>query len=87
MYAVRRLPRGIHYRGNVEDIQSLFPRPSKRDASGEGRGLRGTLNQEHLTLQDSDADKDFRLGLNATQTTLAAVAQLVNASVKTSVKR
>jgi hypothetical protein len=28
------------------------------------------------------SDKDFRLGLNAAQTTLAAVAQLVNASLK-----
>ncbi len=28
------------------------------------------------------SDKDFRLGLNAAQTTLAAVAQLVNATLK-----
>jgi hypothetical protein len=31
---------------------------------------------------DTFSDKDFRLGLNAAQTTLAAVAQLVNVSVK-----
>jgi hypothetical protein len=30
---------------------------------------------------DTFSDKDFRLGLNAAQTTLAAVAQLVNASL------
>ncbi|MEP7308358.1 MAG: M20/M25/M40 family metallo-hydrolase [Acidobacteriota bacterium] len=31
---------------------------------------------------DTFSDKDFRLGLNAAQTTLAAVAQLVNASLR-----
>jgi hypothetical protein len=33
-------------------------------------------------LYASYSDKDFRLGLNAAQTTLAAIAQLAGASVK-----
>jgi hypothetical protein len=33
-------------------------------------------------LYSTYSDKDFRLGLNAAQTTLAAVAQLVNARIK-----
>jgi hypothetical protein len=28
------------------------------------------------------SDKDFRLGMNAAQTTLAAIAQLTNAKIK-----
>jgi hypothetical protein len=33
-------------------------------------------------LYSSYSDKDFRLGLNAAQTTLAAIAQLAGATVK-----
>ena len=41
------------------------------------------FNPEELRLRYATyADKDFRLGLNAAQTTLAAIAQLAGAALK-----
>ena len=57
-----------------------------RDRARHERNVRG-VPQPHLTSQPTDvfttySDADFRLGLNAAQTTLSAVAQLTGATIR-----
>jgi hypothetical protein len=46
-----------------------------------GTGWNPTWHQP-IDVYSTFSDKDFRLGLNAAQTTLSAVAQLVGATLK-----
>ena len=62
----------------MDIVPSLSLRENERGAQ-TGAGWNPTWHQT-LDVYSTFSDKDFRLGLNAAQTTLAAIAQLTNAT-------
>jgi hypothetical protein len=76
---------GQHMTNTDSDpFKDIIPAISLRENErGEQIGAGGDPNRHHPTdVLTTYSDKDIRLGLNAAQTTLAAIAQLTGATIK-----
>jgi hypothetical protein len=67
--------------GSFQDLVAAISLRENERLAHTGTGWNPTWHQP-IDVFETFSDKDFRLGLNAAQTTLAAVAQLTGATVK-----
>ncbi len=67
--------------GSFQDLVAAISLRENERLAHTGTGWNPTWHQP-IDVFETFSDKDFRLGLNAAQTTLAAVAQLVGAGIK-----
>jgi hypothetical protein len=67
--------------GSFQDLVAAISLRENERQAHTGTGWNPTWHQP-IDVFETFSDKDFRLGLNAAQTTLAAVAQLTGATVK-----
>jgi hypothetical protein len=67
--------------GSFQDLVAAISLRENERLAHTGTGWNPTWHQP-IDVFETFTDKDFRLGLNAAQTTLAAVAQLTGATIK-----
>ena len=65
----------------MDIVPAISLRENER-GDADRRRLEPDLAHSRLDVCTTFSDKDFRLGLNAAQTTLSAIAQLTGATVK-----